>query len=976
MCWKVHDRRHPHYTCTNTCNICTHKDCEGFNTEHIQWVHCKVCNRYFPSQTCYGNHKTIPSGGTKTSCSTKHRCKDCNRTLIKTKIEKAQHHCGKVYCNVCKDHAPVDHKCFVKQMRCDPEKNKEKWAKKKVMYYDFETCGSGEYHSPVMVALSDETGDFKKTFWGENCVVDLCDLILSKKFKNTIFFAHNAGRFDQYLILEHVFKTGFKPEVIYNAGSMLYLKIPSLKIEFKDTYMFIPRALAALPKMFGIAGMAKTFFPHLLPFSEYEHYTGCYVDTKYYDVDQMSCEKRKECIEWVEKQQNDKVVFNYKDDMTTYCENDVEVLRACGEKFRELFRIKGQTDPFVECMTLSQSASFVYRKLYMPKDSIAIIPPWGYKTARAYSNKGIVWIEYMSSILDSPALHARNGGEYKTQEGVYVDGFIKPPADARHKGTILEFTGCHTHGCPSCYNRSTVNPQCGETMEELYEKYITRKAILNTSKYKYIEIWEHEYDTMLKTNDKLKATEKRLDLQEPLVPRDCLYGGRVEPFELYREINEQLDELLRYLDINSLYPYVQRENDFPEGHPQILLAPDPCDFPQWFGLIKAKIAPPEKLWLPVLPLRSNGKLLFSLCYTCSVESAKTTCTHTHDQRVWVGSYTTVEVAAALARGYTLECVYEVWNWPPEQRSNGLFRDFINSFIKLKLMGAGFPKLDMTDDEKSEYARELSEREGIDIKAEEIEDNPGIRALGKQVVNSLWGKICQNTDKSKTVYISNPAEYFALLLDDKCDISDVHRVNDNLIEVVYKTPHELAEPHPFVNHAVASFVTSYARLHLYSFLEPLGKNVLYADTDSCVFATGPGLPDLKTGPCLGEMSCEIYATYKKHDSIGKFVTVGPKSYGYQLRDNPHIKAIKCKGITLNFNTVKQINLEYMIDLVTHDECRFNRETVQYTSRIRRNRKKMKIESKDIKKSFGFTFDKRLVNPSTYTTLPLGYVGGWD
>jgi hypothetical protein len=38
--------------------------------------------------------------------------------------------------------------------------------------------------------------------------------------------------------------------------------------------------------------------------------------------------------------------------------------------------------------------------------------------------------------------------------------------------------------------------------------------------------------------------------------------------------------------------------------------------------------------------------------------------------------------------------------------------------------------------------------------------------------------------------------------------------------------------------------------------------------------------------------------------------------------------------------------------------------------------MKIESKDIKKSFGFTFDKRLVNPSNYTTLPLGYVGGWD
>ena len=870
----------------------------------------------------------------------------------------------------------ADHKCYVKQMACDPIKNKEKWAKKKVMYYDFETCGSSGYHQPVMVALSDEAGEFKKTFWGSNCVEQLCNLILSKKFKNTIFFAHNGGRFDNYLILEHIFNSGYKPEVIYNAGSMLYLKIPYLQIEFKDTYMFIPRALAALPKMFGIHNMAKTFFPHLLPFSEYEHYTGPYVDTKYYDVDQMNADKRAECILWVEQQQNDGAVFNYKNDMITYCENDVEVLRACCEKFRELFRKKGHTDPFIECMTLSQSASFVYRKLHMPKDSIAIIPPWGYSAARAYSNKGIVWIEYMGELKGSPVKHARNGGEYKTPEGVYVDGFIHPTPGSGHSGTILEFTGCHTHGCPSCYKPSTINPQSGETMQELYDKYNTRKAILNRGKYEYIEIWEHEYDRELKTNVNLKNTEKRLDLQEPLQPRDCLYGGRVEPFQLYREVNEALEELIKYLDINSLYPGVQRDELFPEGHPQILLAPDINDQPTWFGLIKAKFTPPEKLWLPVLPLRTTGKLLFPLCYTCSIQKQTTHCTHNKRDREWIGSYTTVEVDAALKRGYKLECVYEVWNWPPEQRTNKLFRDFINSFIKLKLMGGGFPKADMTDEEKSEYARELSEREGIDIRADEIEDNPGIRALGKQVVNSLWGKICQNTDKSKTVYISKPAEYFKLLLDDKCKITDIHRVNDGLIEVVYKTPHELADPHPFVNHAVASFVTSYARLKLYSFLEPLGRNVLYADTDSCVFVTGPGLPDLKTGPCLGEMSCEIYATYKKHDSIKTFVTVGPKSYGYQLKDNSAISCVKCKGITLNFNTTKQVNFQYMVDLVTHEDCRFNRETVYYTNRIKRNRKKMKIESTNIKKSFGFTFDKRLINPRTYGTHPIGYVGGWD
>ena len=449
VCFKVHQRKNPHYSCTNTCRVCKHKGCEGASIERINWKHCDICNRYLPSKQCFDNHKIIADDYTKSSCDLVHRCGYCNKSMLKTVIAQDKHNCGKVYCTVCKTQVVKDHKCYVQQMENDPTKNKVKWGKKKVMYYDFETCGSGEYHRPVMVALSDETGAYKKTFWGTKCAEELCDLILSKEFRNTIFFAHNAGRFDQYLILEHVFKTGYKPEVIYNAGTMLYLKIPTLQIEFKDTYMFIPRPLAALPKMFGIGNMAKTFFPHLLPFSEYENYNGEYVDAKYYDVDQINAQKRSECIEWVEKQRHDGTQFNYKADMISYCENDVEVLRACGEKFRELFRLKGDTDPFIECMTLSQSASFVYRKLHMPKDSIGIIPPWGYRTPRAYSNKGIIWVEYMASLIGSPAKHARNGGEYKIDEGVYVDGFIPPDGKDKHNGTILEFVGCHTHGCPS-----------------------------------------------------------------------------------------------------------------------------------------------------------------------------------------------------------------------------------------------------------------------------------------------------------------------------------------------------------------------------------------------------------------------------------------------------------------------------------------------------------------------------------------------
>jgi hypothetical protein len=975
VCWKVHSKRWPHYKCTGQCRLCHHKECgaEQIPSDSIQWNHCVHCNRYFPSKLCHANHRIIAGGETRSCCSYIHRCIHCSRTLNKSKIDPEKHDCGKVYCTVCRARMESGHRCHVRKMQCDESKDEVRWAKHRVFYFDFETCGSDGEHTPVMVAMVDEKGVNKKVFWGSNCAEDFCKHIFSKKkFKKSIFMSHNGGRFDQYFILDQIFKAGYKPEIIYNGGSMLYLHIKQLGITFKDTYLFMSRSLAALPKMFGLPDIGKTYFPHLLDFGEYADYNGVYVSTKFYDVNQMNPMKRAECIAWVEERQKDGSVFNYKQNMIEYCENDVEVLRACGEKFRKLFREKGETDPFIDAFTLSQASSYVYRKLHMPENSIAIIPPWGYKSARAYSNKGVVWLEYMAMKLSLRITHARNGGEAKVVGGLFVDGFIPPTPSDTHKGHVLEFVGCHTHGCLTCYKPGTVNPRCGSTMRTLNDQYLSRKALICWNGYKYTEIWEHQYDAKIKVDGELSAVELNLDLQEPMKPRDCLYGGRVEAFRLFTEIDELLAELIKYLDVNSLYPYVQRESDFPESHPtEIMLAPKAEDFKGWFGLVKLRITAPQRLWLPVLPLRINGKLFFPLCYTCTLEANTQRCTHEYKKRGWVGAYTTPEVVLALEKGYVIDKVYEVWHWDEDSITSDLFTSYINSFLKLKLMGSGFPRPDMTDEEKTAYARELSDREGVEIDMSEIEDNPGIRALGKQVINSLWGKICQNTDKSKTVYITLPSEYFTLLLEDKYNVQDVRKVNETTIEVTYTIPKELAEPHAFVNHAVASFVTSYARIHLYSFMEKLGENLLYADTDSVVFLTAPGKPDLPTGACLGEMSCEIYSTHKKHDTIKSFVTVGPKSYGYQLRDNPDIKCVKCKGITLNYNTSRKINMEYMVDLVTRDGFRQERTEVAYTNQIKRDRKKVKIMSINTFKSFGFTFDKRLVDNVTYKTLPIGY-----
>ena len=48
-----------------------------------------------------------------------------------------------------------------------------------------------------------------------------------------------------------------------------------------------------------------------------------------------------------------------------------------------------------------------------------------------------------------------------------------------------------------------------------------------------IYIWEHEFQELLRTNEKAKRFVETLDLQERLDPRAAFYGGRVNATKLH-----------------------------------------------------------------------------------------------------------------------------------------------------------------------------------------------------------------------------------------------------------------------------------------------------------------------------------------------------------------------------------------------------------------------------------------------------------
>ena len=92
---------------------------------------------------------------------------------------------------------------------------------------------------------------------------------------------------------------------------------------------------------------------------------------------------------------------------------------------------------------------------------------------------------------------------------------------------------------------------------------------------------------------------------------------------------------ISYFDIVSLYPSVNYHCSYPVGNPEIIHPKDinvyweePEDMEyegeKIKGILKVRVIPPKKLYLPVIPLRlpNDNRLLFTNCGECPKYYAK------------------------------------------------------------------------------------------------------------------------------------------------------------------------------------------------------------------------------------------------------------------------------------------------------------------------------------------------------------------
>ena len=460
-------------------------------------------------------------------------------------------------------------------------------------------------------------------------------------------------------------------------------------------------------------------------------------------------------------------------------------------------------DPFENSITLASLAHLIYRSNILKPDTLPHIPENGYNFEHAHSFKATAWLNYVADKEKISISHAQNKGE-KNFGSYFVDGYNE------ERDTIYEFHGCYFHGCPKCYTPDTKNNLLNLLMRSLYTRHCERIAYLKGKCKNIVEIWECEWDKKVAENVEIKKFISTIKYETPLIPREALFGGRTNALILHHKC--KANEKILYYDFTSLYPYVQKYRKYPVGHP-IIIKENFDDVRNYFGFIKCNILPPRKLYLPVVPAKINDKLVYTLCQKCAHLQLTEECKHNDIERCLKGTWCTLEIHKAIELGYEIKEIFEVWHWNETaeynytEKQGGLFTDYINMFLKGKQEASGFPSDVITDEDKENYIRGYFEKEGVQLNKDDIEVNPAKRFVFKLFLNSMWGRLGMNSDRTNYKIITNPQEWFEMISDDQYIITSTDFSHDKCLQVSYK--YKLAKSSNETSVVHAAFVTCYA-----------------------------------------------------------------------------------------------------------------------------------------------------------------------
>ena len=662
-----------------------------------------------------------------------------------SKDKKAVHICGTYFCEIYHLFQQKSHKCFLKRLK-PPLKSKQASLESEVneaedmqsaenemqeledqlgsseepwqpdqygyIFYDIETASvdseeCDSLHVPILCVAQlcchlcsfkplNETcsrcGERQVKFSGESSLNKFCMWLFTPKFKGRILFAHNGGSYDHLFCLRYMHEHLIYPKVIFRGSKLIFMEVPDFQIRFLDSLNYMKCKLSKLPAFVDLTNDigTKGYFPYKALTREFYSYQGPKLPVQYYRPGSMGSKERDEFLKWYDELGCD-YVFNFKEELIKYCVQDVTILRLACLKFRQLMIETTGICPYSKSPTIAGYSHLVYRSQYMPENTIGVISTNNYSPKMNTSYKAIAFLEFESQRLEFPIRHAGTAEGEKRLLGIACDGYISEPE------RVYMFSGCVYHACRKCFPSNLDHPfHKGQKMGEVYEAYQKRLAPLKRE-FQVIEIWEHEYDQMIKDDLQFRNFVSNLDLERHkfIDARGALFGGRVEVIRTFHDCNADPNpSKLHYRDAISLYQSVLRDSRMPKGHPTL------CH-------------------------------ITTLCRTCADNVQTDICQHDDEDRAIVGTYTTEEIKACIPLGYRVITIYHVWHYTessqyrPEKNEHGIFSKFVNTFNKMKMAASGFPAHVETDLQKR---ASLEAKDKIKLDVNEIKNAPGLRNI--------------------------------------------------------------------------------------------------------------------------------------------------------------------------------------------------------------------------------------------------------
>jgi hypothetical protein len=243
------------------------------------------------------------------------------------------------------------------------------------------------------------------------------------------------------------------------------------------------------------------------------------------------------------------------------------------------------------------------------------------------------------------------------------------------------------------------------------------------------------------------------------------FGGRVECFRVGR-----FDGPLYYYDIRSSYPWSMTQ-ELPAYPDQIRVTTD-LDVLNLPGISEATVHVPHRTYVPLLPVRKKGKLIFPV-------------------GTLHGRWTHLELTAAMERGARVEL-----HKSATFESASFLRPFVSTFF--------------------------------DLRKAAISDDDSFRSYAYKIcLNSLYGKLVETVDRKSTIHgrkAYNRAKA----------VHGIESIYPTSAPGIYSIRSQ--QEGPFRHVAAGAYVTARSRLRLLAGLEAAlhkGGRVFYCDTDSII-----------------------------------------------------------------------------------------------------------------------------------------------